>query len=50
MKNNSSSRANKGKTNYNTPHRWAADRPEANKRMANTKFTKNNPKFFKKPW
>ncbi len=50
MKNHSSARAQKGKTAYNTPHRWIAERPEAFKRKANTKLTRKQPKFFKKPW
>ncbi len=48
MKNNSSSRANKGKVGYRTPHAWIADKPELLKRD-NARMKMNNKKFKAHP-
>lgn len=49
MKKYSSNRAQKGKTAYRTPSRWLAGRPESFKRLPNSKLTKQQPSYFKKP-
>ncbi len=48
MKNHSSSRAQKGKVGYRTPHTWITGRPEALKKE-NSRMKMNNKKFKAHP-
>lgn len=48
MKNHSSSRAQKGKTSFRTPHTWITGRPEMLK-TKNSNFKGSNKKFNSYP-